>query len=75
MSEDIIILSVFVAIGPFFIGDPQLKGKDKAVKGKSGEAALGAIGGKTGVTGLRLDALGLMRVVSPTQSSIYLQQR
>lgn len=63
MPEDVIISSVFVALGPFFVADPLQKGKDKAVKGKAGDTALAAIGGKTGLTGLRLDALGLMRIV------------
>jgi len=66
MSDDIVIQIVYISIGPFFIADPQMSGKgrsEKAVKGKTAEAAMGVLGGKSGLRGLRMAALGLLRTV------------
>lgn len=67
MSDDIVIQIVYISIGPFFIADPQMSGKgrsEKAVKGKTAEAAMGVLGGKSGLRELRMAALGLLRTVS-----------
>lgn len=73
MSDDIVIQIVYISIGPFFIADPQLSGKgrsEKAVKGKTADAAMGVLGGKSGLRGLRMAALGLLRTVSSGEFAI-----
>ncbi|CED83634.1 Sister chromatid cohesion protein SCC2/Nipped-B [Phaffia rhodozyma] len=64
MSDDIVINAVYLAIGPFFVAEPQLtgKGRDRTVKGKASDAIAEAAGAKS-LKGLRLDALGLLRAV------------
>lgn len=64
MSDDIVIQVVYLAIGPFFITEPQAvgKGKEKVLKGKAEDAVSDAAGSKS-LKGLRLDALGLLRAV------------
>lgn len=67
MSDDIVIQIVYITIGPFFIADPQLTGKgksEKAARGKTADPAMGVLGGKSGLKGLRMASLGLLRTVS-----------
>jgi hypothetical protein len=64
MSDDLVNQAVGIAIGPFFAADLPASGKGRTLKGKEAEAALTAVGGKSGLRALRLDALGLLRAVS-----------
>lgn len=77
MSDDIIIQIVYIAVGPFFVGEVGSGvgvggAKGKATEKKVLESALAAVGGESGLRGLRLDALGLVRAVS---SCYYIQGR
>lgn len=69
MSDDIVIQIVYISIGPFFIADPSVGGRAKAPKGKAADAAIGVLGGKSGLRGLRMAALGLLRTVSTPRKS------
>ncbi|KAF8879492.1 hypothetical protein BD779DRAFT_1551796 [Infundibulicybe gibba] len=58
MSDTIIIQAVYIAIGPFFVVEPG--GED--VKGKKDNVVMRTLG-KSGMRGLRLDALSLIRCI------------
>jgi len=62
MSDSIIIQVVYIAIGPFFVIDSGLDGDSKG-KGKEKESSVIRTFGKSGMRGLRLDALALIRSV------------
>ena len=59
MSETIIIQAVYIAIGPFFMAELGTSSKDKAVN-----VVLNTLGASA-IRGLRLEALSLIRSVSP----------
>lgn len=60
MSDAIIIQTVYIAIGPFFIVE---SGADGDTKGKKQNVVLSTLG-SSAMRGLRLDALSLIRNVS-----------
>lgn len=60
MSDAIIIQTVYIAIGPFFVVESGIEGD---VKGKKQNAVLSTLG-NSAMRGLRLDALSLIRNVS-----------
>ena len=60
MSDSIIIQTVYIAIGPFFVVDLSGGGD---MKGKKDNVILSTLG-KSAMRGLRLDALSLIRSVS-----------
>lgn len=62
MSDAIIISAVYIAIGPFFVVEGG-EGESKSKKEKD-NVTLKTFG-KSAMRGLRLDALGLIRSVSP----------
>ncbi|KAK7469438.1 Sister chromatid cohesion protein 2 [Stygiomarasmius scandens] len=62
MSDSIIIQVVYIAIGPFFVIDSGLDGDSKG-KGKEKESSVIRTFGKSGMRGLRLDALALIRSI------------
>lgn len=72
MSDAIIIQAVYIAIGPFFVvenvsGDGE-SGSGKGKKSAEGNVILKTFG-KSAMRGLRLDALALIRSVSPRFAS------
>lgn len=60
MSDAIIIQTVYIAIGPFFVVE---SGTDGDAKGKKQNIVLSTLG-NSAMRGLRLDALSLIRNVS-----------
>lgn len=64
MSDSIIIQAVYIAIGPFFVVDSG----EGDTKGKKDSVVLNTFG-KSAMRGLRLDALALIRSVSPFLAS------
>jgi cohesin loading factor subunit SCC2 len=60
MSDAIIIQTVYIAIGPFFVVE---SGSDGDAKGKKQNIVLSTLG-SSAMRGLRLDALSLIRNVS-----------
>jgi cohesin loading factor subunit SCC2 len=65
MSDSIIIQAVYIAIGPFFVID---SGEEGGKKEK--ENAVIHTFGKSAMRGLRLDALSLIRAVSPLSATM-----
>lgn len=63
MSDAIIIQAVYIAIGPFFVVEFGAEA-GKGSKDKSSNLVLSALGGNSGLRGLRLAALALIRSVS-----------
>ncbi|CAK5269895.1 unnamed protein product [Mycena citricolor] len=61
MSDNIIIQSVYIAIGPFFVAD---SGEDGSGKKEKDSAIVIRTFGKSAMRGLRLHALSLIRAVS-----------
>ncbi|KAI0078215.1 ARM repeat-containing protein [Panus rudis PR-1116 ss-1] len=57
MSESIIIQAVYIAIGPFFMGEAGGSGKEKS------NVVLSTLGSSAAIRGLRLDALSLIRSI------------
>lgn len=68
MSDSIIIQTVYVAIGPFFVIDHGVEnessGRANSKKDKDKDGVLVKTLGKNAMRGLRLDALSLIRSVS-----------
>ncbi|KAF5337499.1 hypothetical protein D9758_013605 [Tetrapyrgos nigripes] len=62
MSDTIIIQVVYIAIGPFFVVDSGSDGDHKG-KGKEKDSSVIRTFGKSGMRGLRLDALALIRSI------------
>lgn len=60
MSDAIIIQTVYIAIGPFFVVE---SGIDSDAKGKKQNVVLSTLG-NSAMRGLRLDALSLIRNVN-----------
>lgn len=67
MSDSIIIQTVYIGIGPFFVVESGIEGD---TKGKKQNVVLSTLGNSS-MRGLRLDALSLIRNVSYILSSIY----
>lgn len=67
MSDAIVIQTVYVAIGPFFVTESHTGVAKKGVKSKSSKVVFSASdelsGRKTSMKGLRLEALALIRNV------------
>jgi cohesin loading factor subunit SCC2 len=71
MSDSIIIQTVYIAIGPFFVVEPGAEhdsssrsGGSKKEKEREKDSILNKTLGKSAMRGLRLDALSLIRSVS-----------
>ena len=67
MSDSIIIQTVYIGIGPFFVVESGVEGDSKS---KKQNVVLSTLG-NSAMRGLRLDALSLIRNVSYIFSSIY----
>ena len=67
MSDSIIIQTVYIGIGPFFVVESGVEGDSKS---KKQNVVLSTLG-NSAMRGLRLDALSLIRNVSHIFSSIY----
>jgi cohesin loading factor subunit SCC2 len=67
MSDSIIIQTVYIAIGPFFVVEPgtdqDSSSKSSSKKEKEKESVVNKTLGKSAMRGLRLDALSLIRSV------------
>lgn len=63
MTETIIIPAVYIAIGPFFVAEGGSDGDSKA-KRDGAPSIITSTLGSSGMRGLRLEALSLIRSVS-----------